>query len=184
MGKSMWMATVIASAVVVSACSQPAPEPPPVKSPFDPVATVQDIMLGIVDPNADFIWNSVATVVTKTGTEERMPKTDEEWTKVRHAAISLVEATNLLRMDGRRIAKPGVKSENPGIELEPEQIEKIFEADRESWMKLSQGLHDATMIAVRAAEAKDGEALLNAGEGIDAACENCHKKYWYPEPPK
>jgi uncharacterized protein with PIN domain len=22
---------------------------------------------------------------------------------------------------------------------------------------------------------------MDAGEGIDTACENCHKQYWYPD---
>lgn len=182
MGKSVWMAAA-ASALFVSACTQPAPAPP-AASPFDVVATVQDIMLGIIDPAADHIWNSVATVVTREGIDERMPRTDEEWQAARHNAITLVEATNLLRMEGRHIAKPGVRSEYPGIELEPEDIEKLYQADRAAWMTLSQGLHDAAMVAVKAAEAKNTESLLGAGEAIDTACENCHKKYWYPEPKK
>jgi hypothetical protein len=36
------------------------------------------------------------------------------------------------------------------------------------------------MEAFKAIEAKDAEALLNAGDGIDNACEKCHMHYWYP----
>lgn len=183
MRKSVWIAATAAWAFAVSACTNPAPAPP-APSIFDPVATVQDIMLGIVDPAADYIWNSVATIVTREGVDEKMPRTDEEWQMVRHNAIALVEATNLLRMEGRHIAKPGVKSEFPGIELEPAQIEELYKADPASWITLSQGLHDAGMAAVKAADSKNVDALLGAGEGIDTACENCHKKYWYPEPKK
>jgi hypothetical protein len=183
MRKSVWIAATAGWLAAVSACTQPAPAPP-AASVFDPVATVQDIMLGIIDPAADHLWNSVATIVTKDGIEERMPRTDEDWQAVRHNGIALVEATNLLRMDGRHIAKAGVKSEFPGIELEPEEIEKLYQADRGAWITLSQALHDAGMAAVKAAESRNTEALLGAGEGIDTACENCHKKYWYPEPKK
>jgi hypothetical protein len=34
---------------------------------FRPTATVKDIMTSIVDPSADVLWNSVATIVTATG---------------------------------------------------------------------------------------------------------------------
>ena len=91
---------------------EPAPQPQ-----FRPTATVKDIMTSIVDPEADVLWNSVATIVSLTGTEEREPRTDEEWAAVRRSAIQLVEATNLLRIPGRLVARHGEKSENPRIEL-------------------------------------------------------------------
>jgi redox-regulated HSP33 family molecular chaperone len=36
------------------------------------------------------------------------------------------------------------------------------------------------MVALKAIESKNVQGLLDAGEGIDEACENCHKQYWYP----
>src|SRR6476620_6433699 len=63
-------------------------------------ATVKDIMQSMVDPSADVVWNSVATIVTQQGTDERRPKTDEEWNTVRHHAMIVAEATNLLTMPG------------------------------------------------------------------------------------
>src|SRR5262249_59743191 len=95
--------------------------------------------------------------------------------------VMLREATNLLQMPGRKVARAGEKSENPDVELGPEQIEVLINKDRVSWNKYAQGLHDATLAAFKAIEAKDAEELLNTGDGIDTACENCHKHYWYPD---
>ena len=147
---------------------------------FRTTATIKDIMDSVVDPSADFIWDSVATIVTKKGTEERRPRTDMEWKEVRRRAIALVEATNLLIMDGRIVAKPGEKSENPGIELGPEEIKVLIDEDRASFIKFAHGLHDAGMKALAAIDKKDAEALSDSGETIDEACEQCHLKYWYP----
>ena len=36
-------------------------------------------MSWIIDPNATAIWNSVGSITTEKGTEERHPQTDEEW---------------------------------------------------------------------------------------------------------
>jgi hypothetical protein len=36
------------------------------------------------------------------------------------------------------------------------------------------------MVALKAIDARDKEALLDSGDAIDQACENCHVKYWYP----
>ncbi len=140
-------------------------------------------MDSIVDPSADALWNSVATLVSTDGVEEKRPRTEEEWQAVRHNAVALVEATNLLLMRPRAIARPGVKSENPGIELEPGQIEQIVRADPEAFTRLAHGLHDAAARALQAIDAKDAAGLSDSGETIDVACENCHRKYWYPDQP-
>ena len=46
------------------------------------------------------------------------------------------------------------------------------------------GLYDATMVAVKAVDARSTMALSDAGNGIDEACEKCHLKYWYPNEAK
>lgn len=155
-------------------------ETPPQQASFRPTATVKDIMTSIIDPEADVLWNSVATIVTLSGTEERAPQTDEEWAAVRQSAVQLVEATNLLRVPGRLVAKPGEKSENPRIELQPETIQKLIAEDPATWTTLVDRLHDAAAPALKAADAKDAKALFDAGEHIEFACEACHQQYWYP----
>ena len=169
---------------VAAGCRQaPAPAASSSEKEFRPTASVQDLMLSMVDPQADVLWNSVATVVSDKGIEERQPKTDEEWSAVRHAAITLLEATNLLLID-RPVAKSGVKSEHPGIELGPEEIDAIRKKDPDAWVKYAHGLHDTVMPALKAIDAKDPAALTSAGAEIDMACENCHMHYWYPNDKK
>ena len=143
-------------------------------------ATIKDIMDSMVDPSADVLWDSIETVISAAGIEEKMPRTDEEWADVHRAAVRLVEATNLLLMPGRHVAKPGEKAENPEVELGPEDIEKRITADWPAWIALAHGLHDAAVPALRATEARDVPGLFAAGDKIDTACENCHQKYWYP----
>src|SRR6266853_533273 len=176
-----WLVLAGASLLVAAACSSPA-APPPAKtaSPFLVTATIKDIMDSMVDPSADYLWESVATIVTKAGTEERRPRTEDDWKKVRRAAITMIEATNLLVMDGRKVAKPGEKSENPGIELSPEAIRRVMDDDPATLITLAHALHDAGVKALAAIDAKNADALSDAGETIDNACENCHLKYWYP----
>ena len=137
-------------------------------------------MDGVVDPSADYLWDSVSTIVTRKGIEERRPRTDEDWKNVRRRAIALIEAPNLLMMEGRRVAKPGEKSENPGIELGPEDIQDIIYHDRATFIQRAHALQDAGMKALAAIDKKDVDGLSDAGEAIDEACEQCHLKYWYP----
>ena len=84
---------------------------------YSTTATIKDIMDSIVDPGADGIWGAVETVVSAKGVEEKQPHTDEEWKEVRRKAIMLLEATNLLQMPGRHVAKPGEKADDPKVEL-------------------------------------------------------------------
>ena len=174
----------IVSLLVVSGCrgqQQPPKAEEPAQPAYTPVATVKDLMDSIVDPSADVVWQSVSTVVDKQrGTVDRAPHTAEEWTEVRRGAIRLVEATNLLLIPGRHVARPGEKSQTPGVELEPEQMEALINKDRAAWNSRAKALHDATLAALQAIDAKDPEKLIDTGEQIDVACENCHTHYWYP----
>lgn len=166
----------VVSAIVGGCSAQPPPQP----STLRPAATVKDIMISIVDPEADVLWQAVAIIVSAAGTEEREPRTDEEWAAVRRAAINLVESPNLLLVPGRSVAKPGEKSENPDIELEPDAMQKLIDEDPVTWRKLAYGLQNAMAPALKAIDEKNAKGLFDAGEELDRACENCHKQYWYP----
>src|ERR1700730_16617553 len=154
-----WLLLVGMSLLLAAACSRSGPQPE-----YRTTATVKDIMDSMVDPNADFLWDSVANIVTAARTEERIPRSDEELTTLRKHAIPLVEATNLLQMPGRHVAKPGEKSENPGIELGPEEIEVRINQDRGAFIDFAHKLHDAVAPALTAIEAKDVKGLSDAGE--------------------
>jgi hypothetical protein len=161
--------------VLGNACAprMPAPE-------YRTTATIKDIMESIVDPNADYLWESVSTTATAKGTIENAPKTDKDWIDERNHAITLMEATNLLQMPGRLVAQPGEKSKHPGIEETPEAIKELMDVDRASWIKYTHDLYDATAVMLKSIDSKDAAGVLNAGEALDKACENCHKHYWYP----
>lgn len=177
---------LLTSLVLIAACSKsaettaaaPTPAPPPPE--YVPTATVKDLMQSVVDPNADVVWLAVTTVQSAKGTLDTRPRTDEEWTKVRHGAIALTEAANLLMVPGRHVARPGEKSETPGVELEPSEMEALINKDLTGWRKRAHGLHEAGLAALQAIDVKDADKLFEVGEQIERACEGCHSQYWYP----
>jgi hypothetical protein len=169
-------------AAMIASCAQqtqPAAKVEP-QPEYRLTATVKDIMDALVDPGSDYIWDSVETVVSAKGVEEKAPHTDEEWKQVRNHAIMLLEATNLLQMPGRHVAQPGEKANDPNVELAPDQIEAAINKDRAAWISHAHDLHDAVMKTLNAADAKDKDKLLEVGNDIDEACEKCHLVYWYP----
>ena len=156
-----------------TACTGPAPE-------YQTEVTIKDLMDSVVDPNADYVWQSVSTTVSSEGIVEKAPRTDDDWREVRRHSIALMEATNALQIPGRRVARPGEKSEDPRIEEPPEVIQTIIDSDRASWYKNAHGLYAAAALLLKATDAKNVDGLVDAGDKVDKACEICHLKYWYP----
>jgi len=150
---------------------------------YNQVATIKDIMDTMIDPAADYIWESVGTEVSAAGTVEKMPRNPEEWKLERQNGMILVEAANLLMMPGRKVAAPGDKSANPGIELSPEEIEALIAKDRPQFIKLAQNFQKAAIDQLKAIENKDVPEMMRTGGEIEPACEACHKVYWYPNDP-
>ena len=139
-------------------------------------------MTAIVDPSADALWESVSSEVTSKGTEEKQPRTDQEWLAVRHNAIALIEAGNLLMMNGRAVTHAGKATEDAHIEgvSNPQQIRQAIDANPSRFHATALALHDAAAEALAAVDAKDAARLMIAGEKLDHACEGCHSVYWYP----
>jgi hypothetical protein len=164
----------------VAACTFGCAGPQPAEPALQSTATIKDIMDAMVDPSADFLFDSVATIADENGITEKAPRTDEEWAEVRRHAIQLVEAPTLLIMKGRRVAAPGESSKNPEIELQPDQIQARIDADRQRFIEGARILQDAALTALEASQARSKDALFKAAERIDKACENCHLYYWYP----
>ena len=120
--------------------------------PAAPVASVRQIMRGIVGPSANVVFESVSTTVSASGIEEKQPRTEEEWVAVGSSAAALIESANMLTIGGRAI-------------------------DTGEWVAMSKAMADAGMTALKATEKKDPQGVLAAGEAINTSCDNCHRKY-------
>lgn len=148
-----------------------------------PVASLRDLMSGLVDPAADALWNSVATISTSSGTEDRRPRTDAEWAAVRREALLLAEAGNLLAIPGRAVVLPGETidgGEAPGART-ADQIAASIAADPARFAAFARALQQTVEPALAAIDRRDADALFEAGGAIDEACEACHRAFWYPE---
>ncbi len=82
----------------------------------------------------------------------KAPETDEEWTAMQYNALTLAESGNLLMIGSR--AK-----------------------DQGDWVTAAQALVDEATVALRAAEAKNVDVLLEAGDRMLRTCSGCHRQY-------
>jgi hypothetical protein len=176
-------ALVLSAMCVVAGCSQPAPEAPPLPAapPYNPVASIREVMNSVIDPNVDVVWNAVKTVIDHGKPIEHAPANDEEWAATRHSAMTVAEGANLLMIPGRAVAPAGAGSLSPGIELEPDQVRALIDKDPSGWNQFARALQDSLQPALDAIDKKDAKALFEAGDRIDEVCESCHQIFWYPE---
>ena len=147
-----------------------------------PLASIQELTQSIVDPTADALWDSVSTTVTAQGEEDKRPRTPEEWRQLRHLAITLSEAGNLLAIRGRNVAHAGQQLEDHHVDatLKADDIQRRIDADPQAFAAFALALQVAAGESLAAIDKQDVEALIRAGSQLDQACEACHQRYWYP----
>src|SRR5690606_35232466 len=100
-------------------------------SSLDMSAGIQDLMLYMIDPAADFLWEAVSITITEDGIERDEPVTDEDWHKVKQQAFLVSEGANLLQVEGRHVVGPGEKLEDHGTEgnLTAEEVDAELDKD-------------------------------------------------------
>ncbi len=147
------MLMLLSGALMASACSTGPAQPPAQEQAavYQPVVSLNEIMVNIVDPHSHEIWDATANPA-------KGPKTDEEWRNIRHAAVTLAAGGNLTMMSGN-----GPK-------------DQIWRSQKD-WNKLSQAISDAGLAATQAVQNRNVGALSKAGDQLLQACLNCHKEY-------
>src|SRR6266550_1895888 len=114
-----------------------------------PVASIKQIMIGITNPAAFVVYEAVGTKSTAAGVEEIVPQNDAEWAKVGSAAAAVVESGNLMLMGSRAI-------------------------DKGDWVKMTHDMKEQGKAAMKAAEAKDKDKIVDAGGSLNNTCDACH----------
>jgi hypothetical protein len=181
MKPSHWLLIGGLSALAVAAAAAPAKVKPVKAASLNPATmTIKDIMDSRVDPSGDFLFEAVVEISDKRGITHKQPRTAKQWAQVRHHLQVLIDAPALLTTPGRKVAHPEDRSLNPAVENQPEQIQRLIDAQRPDFVIRAGRLRDAATVGMKAAEAKDAKALFTAISGIDKACESCHIHYWYP----
>jgi hypothetical protein len=185
--------------LLVSACSSanaPASATPPASSSaapaaavlwgdMKPVVSVKELMRDLIDPASDYIFDAVKIETTRSGTVETVPKTDEDWEKIRVGAVTLAEGVYLLKVP-RPFAPPGDENNSTGpeaTELSPAQILAKLERDPVLWNAKIEALRNVGLEVLNIVKTKNTAELWDASYNLDMACESCHVQYWYPGDP-
>jgi hypothetical protein len=168
------MAGIAAMAVVqaqAQAPAKPAAAKPAAAAPaaarYRSHGNLNQVMRGILFPNSNVVFAAQSEDFLKIA-QEKDPSTSTDplkgvynsWTAVEDSGYALAEAANLLMIPGR-VCSNG----KPAPVANPD------------WAKFVAGLRDAGMEAVKAAKAKNQDAMLDVSDKMTTACAACHDVY-------
>ena len=126
----------------------------PAKAPAAAAATPQFTVVGSNKQIMQAITIPSSEVIFGIG--DKPPQDDAGWLAVESAAIALAESGNLMMMPGRAVDTP-------------------------DWAGFSRQLTEKSMIALKAAQSRNVDQVLEAGNDVYQVCEDCHKVY-LPQP--
>ena len=165
-----------------SVAAAPSAPQPRLWGDLKPVVSVKELMRDMIDPASDYIFDAVKIVYTKKGAVETVPKTEEDWDKIRIGAVTLAEGVYLLKIP-RPFTPPGDENNSKGpdaTELSPAQIKTKLEGDPVLWNAKIEALRNVGLEVLDIVKQKKVDELWDAGHNLDQACESCHLQYWYP----
>jgi cytochrome c556 len=166
-----------------SSKSTPVPGGPPgLWGDLKPVVSVKELMHDLLDPISDNVFEAVSIVVDKNGRVEKIPRTPADWDRIRTGGVGLAEGAYLLKVR-RPLAPAGDVNNSTGldaVELSPDAITAKIEKDPVEWNARIEALRNVGLEVMDIVRRKDVQELWDASENLEAACESCHRRYWYP----
>jgi hypothetical protein len=112
--------------------------------------SLKQVMRSVPYPNSNIIFE----------VQSKPPKSEMEWRTVENAAIAIEQSANLILQPGR------LRSNGQPVPVQA--------AD---FIKYAQGLAAAGSKCMKAAQAKNQDAIGNCTDALSEACDNCHKVY-------
>jgi hypothetical protein len=163
---------VLIAAVAVAACNRPAEEKPAAPAPaaaaYTPHGNLAQVMRGIPFPSSNIIFDTQSNDPAKAATQGDTSKGATSafsgvyggWQAVENAAIAIEETANLIMIPGRMCSN-GQPVPN----------------DQEDFKKWAANLADAGAAALKAAQAKNLDQMVDVSGTVSDACAMCHEKY-------
>ena len=163
---------IVALTVVSVGCNRPEPAaeaPAPAAPQYTAHGSLAQVMRGIPFPASNIIFDTQTTDPGKTvepgdtsgqGATAQFSGVYGGWQAVENAAIALQETANLILIPGR-------SCENG----------KPVPVDQEDFQKWAANLREAGAASLKAAQAKNLDAMVDVSGTVSDACAMCHEKY-------
>ena len=147
----------LVAGLCLAACTPQEPEP---TTSFDTTLSVQELMAHVVDPAAQGVWSRAGWFIDASGESSLFPAIEAEWAAAENAAAMVAESGNMLLLPGR--------------------VRVLAENDNGDWIKFAGVLSERARTVMAVTEARDTQAIFDAGGELYQACVACHEKYYAP----
>ena len=122
------------------------------EAPYYHKMPMKDFMVEVMQHAGDGVWKHQGYIYDAKGERSLFPKNDEEWEDAEHSALLLAEFTNVLLTPPRRVPEAG-------------------------WDDAVEQVRNVALELAAAAAKRDQATFFEAGNKLDEACDECHKKY-------
>jgi len=143
---------------------------------------VDQAMKASIAPQAQAIWDVSNRGMDDNGYPDASKLSAADWDNLGKSAQAMKDTAARLAGASKLVAAPA-GSKPTGGAATSEQIQAYIDADPEAFAENAKKLAAISDQLVAAAKGRDAAKLMDAAGGLDAVCENCHIKFWYPEPP-
>jgi hypothetical protein len=134
-----------------------------------------------VNPAMLSIWDVTNNAVSDDGGIDPAQMDDDKWAQVAVGADRLsIAGQDMAQASAYLAAAPGNSDVADG-ETPMDKIQDYLDADPRGFAEAARVLADHAEQLASAARAKDPVTAGALVADMDAVCESCHAKYWYPE---
>jgi len=134
-----------------------------------------------VNPAMMSIWEVTNNAVSDDGGIDPAQMDDEKWAQVAAGADRLSIAGQDMALAATYLAAAPDNTEVGDGEPPMATIQGYLDADPKGFAEAARALADHAEQLASAARAKDAVTAGALVADMDAVCESCHAKYWYPE---
>jgi len=146
-----------------------------------PTVEVRKTMQERVNPAMLAIWDVSNNALDDEGSLDSKLLDDAKWAQIAEQATLLAGAgSDMAATPSLTVAFPENRAVGDG-EISMEKVQEHLSADPEGFRQMARELTAHADKIAAAARAKDAAATGTLIGEMDAVCESCHSKYWYPE---
>ena len=127
---------------------------------YDTTLSTAELMAHVIDPAAREVWSHAGWIMDANGETALFPTIEAEWAAAENAAAMVAEAGNMLLLPGRQRV--------------------LAEDDNGDWVRFARTLSERAHTVRAATEARQPQAMFDAGGDLYQACVACHEKYYAP----
>ena len=150
------LSLMIAVAVALTACSEPAEETAAAsnasETEYNTSLDMIELMNLVIEPVADTLWETAGWVLSDAGYEELYPTTDEGWAFAHNQSALIVELGNSLALPSRA-------------------------QGRDTWLQYARAMSQVGERAMQATADQNEEDYFQAGAQLYSVCTACHQAY-------